>query len=171
MYTSLGKYVYPEGHTYSGPATFCRYTFYASKSFDPQDVNSQVIYNSGRAALDENATMLTNKSMVDLSGSNNAYMVDFEAVSPYSISGAQGVGSQVSLGIGGWPFWLIAVVAVAVLGTAIAGAYIINQVKDISYSPAGDEMWSAVKWLGIGAAVVAVVYTVSRYIPATKKAA
>jgi len=171
MYTSLGKYVYPEGHTYSGPATFCRYTFFASKSFDSQSVNSQVIYNSDQAAMGEGAIMLTNKSMIDRSGTNNAYMVEFEAASEYQqirpqgISGEQGIGGEQGISFP-WTPWLVAVVAVAVLGIAIAGAYTITQIKDISYSPAGNTFW-----IVAGIATVGVVYLGAKYFAGKKKMA
>lgn len=46
MYRPLASHVYPEGCSYSGPATECYYSFYVSKDFNPDDVATNVIEQS-----------------------------------------------------------------------------------------------------------------------------
>jgi hypothetical protein len=156
MYRFLGTHIYPAGETYYGPATQCQYSFYAAKGFDISQVYDHIIENSDIAAGQENATMLVNKIWVDETGANNRFTVRFDACGPQLTTQISGI----SFAIPAWVGWVI--LACVVFGFS---AYIVNQIKHISYSPAGKEFWGAIKWLGIGLCVVVAIPLVSRALP------
>ena len=165
MYKLLASHVYPEGHTYSGPAVECYYSFYASKDFHPDDVANNVIEQSQVGATDEGATMLTTRAWIDESGANNLYSVKFNAYGP-------GIGSEATRGISApitqFPVvWVLAIILAAIIAFTVV--YVTRTIREISYSPSGPAMWDAFKWMGIGVAALAGVYIISKLLPRRAK--
>lgn len=164
MYRLLASHVYPEGHTYSGPAVECYYSFYVSKDFHPDDVAVNVIEQSQVGAAEEAATMLTTRAWVDESGANNLYSVKFNAYRPAIIGGTK-ISAPVSVA---WA-WVLRIVLVAII--AFTTIYVVKTIREISYSPSGPAMWDALKWIAIGVAGLAGVYIISKFLPRKAKSA
>jgi len=164
MYRLLASHVYPDGHTYSGPATECYYSFYVSKDFHPDDVATNVIEQSQVGATGEGATMLMTKAWVDESGANNLYSVKFNAYGP-GVSASNGKITSVSVA---WA-WVLRIVLVAII--AFTTIYVVKTIREISYSPSGPAMWSAFKWIGIGVAALAGIYLIDKLLPRRAKSA
>jgi len=156
MYKFLGSHVYPEGKIYEGPAIQCQYSFYAAKDFDISQVYNHIIENSDIAAGQKGAALLVNRVWVDETGLNNHFTVRFDGYGSQTTNQISGI----SFAIPAWVGWVI--LACVVFGFS---AYIINQIKQISYSPAGKEFWGAVKWVGIGLFVVVAIPLVTRALP------
>jgi hypothetical protein len=161
MYRPLASHIYPEGYTYSGPAVECYYSFYVSKDFAPKDVASNVIEQSQVGAAGEGATILTTEAWVDESEANNLYSVKFNAYGPGLSSEANT--HSISAPISQWQVWVLRIILVAII--AFTTIYVINTIRDISYSPSGPAMWSALKWISIGIAALAGVYIISKFLP------
>jgi len=162
MYRFIGSHVYPEGRTYYGFAMECQYSFYAAKDFDISQIYDHIINRSDSAAGEKDVAMLTNKVWVDQTGVNNRFLVNFKA---HSSGGASGIS-----GISGLQIVVVMFIIKAILIAAGIAAiiYAIHALKEISYSPVGKEMWSAIKWVGIGIVaigVVAVVPLIQRVLP------
>jgi len=160
MYEFLGKHIYPEGYVYSGRATECYYSFYASKNFYADEIYDHIISQSDMAANEQGATMLVNRVWLDRTGANNLFAVKFDGHGPAVGAGISGVSWAI-------PVWVVWVILVCVVFGFVS--YIVKTIRDISYSPAGEEMWSAIKWIAIGVSVVVAIPLIDRVIPKSRE--
>jgi len=156
MYKFLGSEIYPQGWTYSGPATEVYYAFYTSKDFSKDLVYDHIIENSYIAAGEEGGAMLTNKVWLDETGINNYYSVKFNARGPGISAGISGISFAI-------PVWVGYVILASIIAFTVI--YTVRTVRAISYSPSGGEMWSAIKWVGIGVATAAIIPLFTRILP------